>query len=59
MTLAPLTIDDTERMAELVETYASVGDRALIDDVLADYPDLERDDLLAALEFGTLLSGVR
>jgi hypothetical protein len=29
MTLAPLTIDDTERMAELVETYASVGDRAL------------------------------
>ncbi len=23
-----------------------------IEDVLADYPDLERDDLLAALEFG-------
>ena len=25
-----------------------------IDDVLGDYPDLERDDLLAALEFGAL-----
>ncbi|MGH3429709.1 MAG: DUF433 domain-containing protein [Mycobacteriales bacterium] len=25
-----------------------------IDDVLADYPDLERDDLLAALEVGAL-----
>lgn len=25
-----------------------------IEDVLADYPDLERDDLLAALEFGAL-----
>lgn len=30
-----------------------------IDDVLADYPDLERDDLLAALEFGALASGQR
>ena len=28
-----------------------------IDDVLQDYPDLERDDLLAALEFGALLAG--
>jgi uncharacterized protein (DUF433 family) len=28
-----------------------------IDEVLADYPDLERDDLLAALEFGALVSG--
>jgi uncharacterized protein (DUF433 family) len=28
-----------------------------IDDVLADYPDLERDDLLAALEFGALAAG--
>jgi uncharacterized protein (DUF433 family) len=27
------------------------------DEVLADYPDLERDDLLAALEFGALTSG--
>ena len=25
-----------------------------IDEVLADYPDLERDDLLAALELGAL-----
>lgn len=30
-----------------------------IDDVLADYPDLERDDLLAALEFGALAAGGR
>lgn len=28
-----------------------------IDDVLADYPDLERDDVLAALEFGALTAG--
>lgn len=25
-----------------------------IDDVLQDYPDFDRDDLLAALEFGAL-----
>lgn len=30
-----------------------------IDEVLADYPDLESDDLLAALEFGALLAGGR
>jgi len=30
-----------------------------IDEVIADYPDLERDDLLAALEFGALASGSR
>ena len=30
-----------------------------IDEVLEDYPDLERDDLLAALEFGALASGMR
>ncbi|MGH3826417.1 MAG: DUF433 domain-containing protein [Pseudonocardiaceae bacterium] len=30
-----------------------------IEDVLADYPDLERDDLLAALEFGALATGCR
>lgn len=29
------------------------------DEVLADYPDLERDDILAALEFGALASGLR
>jgi uncharacterized protein (DUF433 family) len=28
-----------------------------IDEVLTDYPDLERDDLLAALEFGALVVG--
>lgn len=28
-----------------------------IEDVLADYPDLEREDLLAALEFGALTAG--
>jgi uncharacterized protein (DUF433 family) len=28
-----------------------------IEDILADYPDLERDDLLAALEFGALAAG--
>ena len=28
-----------------------------IDEVLADYSDLERDDLLAALEFGALAAG--
>jgi uncharacterized protein (DUF433 family) len=30
-----------------------------IDEVLADYPDLDRDDLLAALEFGALAAGGR
>lgn len=28
-----------------------------VDDVLADYPDLDRDDVLAALEFGALTAG--
>jgi uncharacterized protein (DUF433 family) len=28
-----------------------------IDDVLADYPDLEREDVLAALEYGALAAG--
>ena len=27
------------------------------DEVLADYPDLQREDLLAALEYGALTSG--
>ncbi len=30
-----------------------------IDDVLEDHPDLERDDLLAVLEFGALAAGQR
>ena len=29
------------------------------DEVLADYPDLERDDILAALEFGARAEGRR
>ena len=28
-----------------------------LDEVLVDYPDLERDDLLAALEFGAVTAG--
>lgn len=28
-----------------------------IDEILEDYPDLERDDFLAALEYGALASG--
>lgn len=30
-----------------------------IDEVLADYPDLEREDVLAALEFGARAAGRR
>jgi len=30
-----------------------------IEDIIADHPDLERDDLLAALEFAALASGMR
>ena len=30
-----------------------------IDEVLADYPDLERDDILAALAFGARAEGRR
>ena len=30
-----------------------------IEDILNDYPDLEREDLLAALEFGALAAGNR
>jgi uncharacterized protein (DUF433 family) len=30
-----------------------------VDEVLADYPDLERDDILAALEFGARAAGRR
>jgi uncharacterized protein (DUF433 family) len=30
-----------------------------VDEVLADYPDLERDDVLAALEYGALAVGNR
>ncbi|MGI8573900.1 MAG: DUF433 domain-containing protein [Egibacteraceae bacterium] len=30
-----------------------------IEEILVDYPDLEREDLLAALEFGALAAGLR
>ena len=30
-----------------------------VDEVLGDYPDLERDDILAALEFGARAAGLR
>ncbi len=42
-----------ENLLELVSSGRT------IEEVLADYPDLERDDLLAALEFGALASGRR
>jgi uncharacterized protein (DUF433 family) len=29
------------------------------DEVLTDYPDIESDDILAALEYGALAAGVR
>jgi len=29
----------------------------MIEEILADYPDLEREDLLAALEYGALTAG--
>lgn len=29
------------------------------DEILEDYPDLKRDDILAALEFGAMTSGMR
>jgi uncharacterized protein (DUF433 family) len=42
-----------ETLLELLSAGMSV------EDVLADYPDLERDDILAALEFGALAAGRR
>ena len=30
-----------------------------VEEILEDYPDLERDDLLAALEFGAMTAGMR
>lgn len=30
-----------------------------VEEILADYEDLDRDDILAALEFGALASGMR
>jgi uncharacterized protein (DUF433 family) len=39
---------------DLLELLAS---GMTLDEVLADYPDLEHDDLLAALEYGALTAG--
>jgi len=44
------------KIASLLELLAS---GMTIDEVISDHPDLERDDLLAALEFGALTSGNR
>ncbi|HEY2220854.1 DUF433 domain-containing protein [Actinomycetospora sp.] len=41
-------------VAMLLELLAS---GMTVDEVLADYPDLERDDLFAALEYGALTAG--
>ena len=41
-------------VAKLLELLAS---GMSIEGVIEDHPDLERDDLLAALEFGSLASG--
>ena len=30
-----------------------------VDDIVDDYPDLERDDILAAIEFGAAAAGMR
>jgi uncharacterized protein (DUF433 family) len=43
-------------VADLLELLAG---GMTIDEVLADYPDLERDDVLAALEYGALATGLR
>ena len=43
-------------VADLLDLLAS---GMTIAEVLDDYPDLEREDLLAALEFGALAAGNR
>ena len=43
-------------VATLLDLLAS---GTTIEEVIEDHPDLERDDLLAALEFGALTSGMR
>ncbi|TNC19617.1 DUF433 domain-containing protein [Amycolatopsis alkalitolerans] len=42
-----------ENLLELLASGMSIGE------ILEDYPDLEQDDLLAALEFGALAAGQR
>lgn len=41
-------------VATLLELLAS---GMTVDEVLEDYPDLDRDDVLAALEFGAVATG--
>lgn len=43
-------------VASLLELLAS---GMSIDEVVADHPDLDRDDLLAALEFAAVATGTR
>ena len=43
-------------MADILQLLAG---GMTVDEVLADYPDLERDDVLAALEYGALAAGHR
>ena len=43
---------------DVVERYRSDSERRADDTVIADHPDLEREDLLAALEFAALAARV-
>ena len=45
----------SDAMVRSVSRLLSAG--MTIDEVLADYPDLEREDILAALEFGARAAG--
>ena len=36
-----------------------LASRLTIDDIIEDHPDLQREDLLAALEFAALATGMR
>lgn len=49
------TIRGLRYPVETVLEWLSSG--MTVDEVLEDYPDLERDDVLAALEFGALVAG--
>ena len=45
------TIRNKRYMVESILEYLSAGDS--IDELLAEFPDLEREDLLACLQFAT------
>jgi len=66
--LAPITSDPTichgqptiRRLRYTVESVLEMLSAGMtVEDVLADFPDLERDDILAALEFGARAVGGR